>query len=60
MIRNDHNDKIFRTENEKKSADLILECSQKGQPVLVSTSSVDKSEVYSSLLRKKKKKKIIQ
>ena len=55
MIRNDHNDKIFRTENEKKSAivDLILECSQKGQPVLVFTSSVDKSEVYSSLLRKK-------
>ena len=55
MIRNDHNDKIFRTENEKKTAiiDLILECSQKGQPILVFTSSVDKSEVYSSLLRKK-------
>jgi len=55
MIRNDHNDKIFRTENEKKAAiiDLILECSQKGQPVLVFTSSVDKSEIYSNLLRKK-------
>ena len=56
MIRNDYNDKIFRTENEKKAAiiKLILECNQKGQPVLVFTSGVDKSEVYSELLRKKK------
>ena len=56
MIRNDYNDKIFRTENEKKSAiiELILECNRKGQPVLVFTSSVDKSEIYSELLRQKK------
>tara|TARA_Y100000816_G_scaffold288410_1_gene272931 strand:- start:3354 stop:5780 length:2427 start_codon:yes stop_codon:yes gene_type:complete len=56
MIRNDYNDKIFRTEDEKKAAiiKLILECNQKGQPVLVFTSGVDKSEVYSELLRKKK------
>ena len=33
MIRNDYNDKIFRTENEKKSAtELILECNRKGSP----------------------------
>jgi len=56
MIRNDYNDKIFRTEDEKKAAiiKLILECNQKGQPVLVFTSGVDKSEVYSELLGKKK------
>ena len=56
MIRNDYNDKIFRTEEEKKAAiiELILECNQKGQPVLVFTSGVDKSEIYSELLRKEK------
>ena len=56
MIRNDYNDKIFRTEEEKKAAiiELILECNKKGQPVLVFTSGVDKSEIYSELLKKKK------
>ncbi len=56
MIRKDLNDKIFRTEVEKQKAivDLIIECNKKGQPALVFTSSVDKSEIYSELLRKKK------
>ena len=56
MIRKDFNDKIFRTEEEKQKAiiDLIIQCNQKGQPTLVFTSSVDKSEIYSSLLSKKK------
>ncbi len=56
MIRKDHNDKIFRTDEEKKIAiiDLVKECNEKGQPVLVFTSSVDKSEIYSDLLRNKK------
>ena len=56
MIRKDYNDKIFRTEKEKKIAiiELISECNKKGQPVLVFTSSVDKSEIYSDLLKKKK------
>ena len=56
MIRNDYNDKIFRTEEEKKAAiiELILECNKKGQPVLVFTSGVDKSEIYSELLKKEK------
>ncbi len=55
MIRKDFNDKIFRTEVEKQNAiiDLIIECNNKGQPVLVFTSSVDKSEIYSELLKKK-------
>ena len=56
MIRKDYNDKIFRTDEEKQSAiiDLIIECNKKGQPVLVFTSSVDKSEIYSELLKKNK------
>ena len=56
MIRKDLNDKIFRTEEEKQNAiiDLIAECNKKGQPVLVFTSSVDKSEIYSELLKRKR------
>ena len=55
MIRKDFNDKIFRTEKEKQNAiiDLIIECNKKGQPALVFTASVDKSEIYSELLKKK-------
>ena len=56
MIRKDFNDKIFRTEKEKQNAiiNLIAECNKKGQPVLVFTSSVDKSEIYSELLKRKR------
>ena len=55
MIRKDFNDKIFRTEKEKQIAiiNLIIDCNKKGQPVLVFTSSVDKSEIYSDLLKRK-------
>tara|TARA_B100000575_G_scaffold293259_1_gene304053 strand:- start:331 stop:2568 length:2238 start_codon:yes stop_codon:yes gene_type:complete len=54
MIRNDLNDQIFRTESEKNNAIIskIKECHNKGQPLLVFTSSVNKSEVYSNLLKK--------
>tara|TARA_B100001057_G_scaffold250170_1_gene250429 strand:- start:22758 stop:25295 length:2538 start_codon:yes stop_codon:yes gene_type:complete len=56
MIREDHNDKIFRTNGEKQLAiiDLIIECNKRGQPALVFTASVDKSEIYSELLKKNK------
>ncbi len=56
MIRKDYNDQIFRTENEKNNAILgkIKECYQVGQPMLVFTSSVNKSEIYSDLLKKNK------
>ena len=56
MIRKDYNDKIFRTDKEKQSAiiDLIIDCNKRGQPVLVFTASVDKSEIYSELLKKNK------
>ena len=52
MIRKDWNDQIFRTEIEKNKAIIkkILECHKEGQPILVFTSSVNKSEVYSKLL----------
>ena len=53
MIRKDFNDQIFRTETEKNKAIVskILECYEKGQPVLVFTSSINKSEHYSKLLK---------
>jgi len=56
MIRNDFNDQIFRTEAEKNNSIImkIKECNKKGQPLLVFTSSVNKSEVYSNLLTKEK------
>ena len=54
MIRKDYNDQIFRTEIEKNKAIInqIKECYQKGQPQLVFTSSINKSEIYSNLLKK--------
>ena len=54
MIRNDFNDQIFRTEKEKNTSIIlkIKECHKKGQPLLVFTSSINKSEVYSDLLKK--------
>ncbi len=56
MIRKDWNDQIFRTESEKNEAIIkkIQECYSSGQPMLVFTSSVNKSEVYSELLKKNK------
>ena len=55
MIRKDWNDQIFRTEKEKNNSIInkIIECSNKGQPILVGTTSINKSELYSSLLKKK-------
>ncbi len=54
MIRNDLNDQIFRTEAEKNKAIIlkIKECNKLGQPLLIFTSSINKSEIYSSLLKK--------
>ncbi len=54
MIRRDFNDQIFRTENEKNNAIIkkISDTHNKGQPILIFTSSINKSEVYSKLLKK--------
>ena len=56
MIRKDFNDQIFRTEKEKNFAILkkIQECNAKGQPILVGTTSIDKSERISEMLKKNK------
>ena len=55
MIRKDWNDQIFRTEKEKNNAIInkALECNKKGQPVLIGTTSINKSEIYSKLLASK-------
>ena len=55
MIRKDLNDQIFRTQKEKDDAVVkkIVDAKNKGQPTLVFTSSVNKSEHYSELLRRK-------
>jgi preprotein translocase subunit SecA len=54
--RVDEDDEIYRTEKEKWSAiiDLIIDCQARGQPALVGTVSIEKSEILSDLLRKKK------
>ena len=61
MIRIDFNDQIFRTEEEKNHAIInkILELNKSGQPLLVFTSSVNKSEIYSKLLKKENIKHVV-
>ena len=61
MIRKDWNDQIFRTLKEKDDAiiDKIIKCNQSGQPLLVFTASINKSEHYSDLLNKKGIKHIV-
>ncbi len=55
MIRLDHPDVIYKTEKEKYKAVVqqISLCHEKGQPVLVGTSSIENSEKVSSLLKRK-------
>ncbi|MBQ9745649.1 MAG: preprotein translocase subunit SecA [Clostridia bacterium] len=52
MIRIDHNDVVYKNEKGKYAAiiEQIKACHEKGQPVLVGTVSVDKSELLSKLL----------
>ncbi len=61
MIRNDLNDQIFRTGLEKDNAIIqkIKECNEIGQPLLVFTSSINRSEHYSNLLEKEKIKHVV-
>ena len=53
MIREDRNDLVYKSEKGKYEAiiEQIKECHKKGQPVLVGTISVDKSEHLSTLLK---------
>ena len=52
MIRVDHHDVLYKTINGKYRAivEQVKECHAKGQPVLVGTVSIDKSEILSKLL----------
>ncbi len=54
MIRLDHNDVLYKTINGKYRAivNKVKECHAKGQPVLVGTVSIDKSEILSKLLER--------
>ena len=53
--RIDRNDLVYRTEAAKYRAiiEQIMECHEKGQPVLVGTISIEKSELLSAMLKKK-------
>ncbi|MBR6419636.1 MAG: preprotein translocase subunit SecA [Oscillospiraceae bacterium] len=55
VIRIDHPDLIFRTEKAKYAAiiEQIIACHEKGQPVLVGTVSIDKSEKLSDMLKRR-------
>jgi preprotein translocase subunit SecA len=53
MIRDDQNDEVYRTLEEKYNAinELIAEANERGQPVLVGTVSIEKSEEVSAALK---------
>jgi preprotein translocase subunit SecA len=55
MVRKDHPDTIYKTQAGKYTAvaNLVEELHQKGQPVLVGTTSIDKNEFLSELLKRK-------
>jgi len=55
MVRKDHPDTIYKTQSGKYSAvaELVGELHEKGQPVLVGTTSIDKNEFLSELLERK-------
>ncbi len=56
MVRKSFPDAIFRTRREKFNAvaDEVAECHEKGQPVLVGTTSIENSEMVSRLLKARK------
>jgi len=55
MVRIDNPDMIFKTQKEKFNAiaDEIADCHKRGQPVLVGTVSIEKSELVSEMLKKR-------
>ncbi len=56
IARIDSDDEVYRTVEEKYNAivKLIQECQERGQPMLVGTVSIEKSEELSALLKKRK------
>jgi preprotein translocase subunit SecA len=61
LIRHEYHDVIYRTAREKweAAANEIIECHEKGRPVLVGTISIEKSEHLSNLLRKKNVRHVV-
>ena len=55
MIRNDMADVVYKTEKAKYEAVMAVveECHAKGQPVLIGTASIEKSELLSALLKRR-------
>ena len=56
MIRIDDDDEVYRTADEKFDAIIMLikDCHERGQPVLVGTTSIEKSELLAEMLKKEK------
>ena len=56
MIREDHNDFIFKSQKIKYDAVVkeVIDCQKKGQPVLIGTTEIAQSELVSKLLTNKK------
>ena len=55
VIRIDHNDQVYSTEKGKYAAiiEQIIKCHEKGQPILVGTVSIEKSELLSAMLKRR-------
>ncbi len=55
-IRKDEHDEVYRTAKEKEAAivEKILDCRERGQPILVGTVSIEKSEALAAALKKRK------
>ncbi|MCK5847595.1 MAG: preprotein translocase subunit SecA [Caldisericia bacterium] len=55
ITRKDHSDVVYKTESMKysKIVEEIAECNKKGQPVLVGTRSIEKSEKIAKMLKRK-------
>ena len=55
VIRIDHNDQVYSTEKGKYAAiiEQIIKCHEKGQPILVGTVSIEKSELISAMLKRR-------
>lgn len=55
VLRKDEHDEIYRTEKEKYNAiiDTIIDCHKRDQPILVGTTSIEKSELLAEMLKAK-------
>jgi preprotein translocase subunit SecA len=61
MVRDDHPDMVYKTEQEKYRAVIeeIADCHERGQPALVGTVSIEKSERLAKMLQRRKVKHVV-